>query len=231
MKEGPDIAIIGSLIGDPARANMLGALMNGMALTASELAEVAGITAQTASTHLRKLEDGGLLTQRKQGRHRYFCLADDQVAQVLESLSGLAENKGHKRVRTGPKDPAMRHARVCYDHLAGEVAVQMYDVMAGKSYFQLNHDALILTDSGQEFFQTIGIEVGSLKDQRRPLCKPCLDWSERRTHLAGTLGKSLLDCFLDNRWARREADSRVINFTARGRSALCDLFDLQANSL
>src|SRR6202007_2983981 len=127
MKAGPDIAMVASLVGDPARSNMLTALMTGRALTASELAHQAGVTPQTASSHLAKLEAGGLGGQGKQARPRYYRLSDPDVAAVLEGLEGLAARAGHMRVRTGPKDPALRHARVCYDHLARDLRVQMLD--------------------------------------------------------------------------------------------------------
>ncbi|MEO1607673.1 MAG: winged helix-turn-helix domain-containing protein, partial [Pseudomonadota bacterium] len=127
MREGPDIAHIAALIGDPARANMLTALMSGKALTATELAREAGVTPQTASTHLTKLEQGGLLTLQRQGRHRYFSLATDDVAHVLEALMGIAAGAGYLRSRTGPKDQALRKARVCYNHLAGEMGTDLYD--------------------------------------------------------------------------------------------------------
>ena len=129
MKAGPDIAMVASLVGDPARSNMLTALMSGRALTASELAQEAGITPQTASSHLAKLEAGGLIEPEKQGRHRYYRLTGPDVAGVLEGLAGLAARAGHMRVRTGPKDPALRRARICYDHLAGDLGVQMLDSM------------------------------------------------------------------------------------------------------
>ncbi|MEO0960637.1 MAG: winged helix-turn-helix domain-containing protein, partial [Pseudomonadota bacterium] len=121
MKAGPDIAHIAALIGDPARANMLTALMSGKALTVSELAEEAGVTIQTASSHLSKLDEGGLLRPRKQGRHKYFTLASDDVAHVLEGLMGLAAGSGYLRKRTGPRDAELRRARVCYNHLAGDM--------------------------------------------------------------------------------------------------------------
>lgn len=152
MKEGPDIALLASLIGEPARANMLSALMNGMALTATELANNAGITAQTASSHLKKLKDSGLLKQQKQGRHRYFCLADDEVAVVLETLAGLAERKGHVRVRTGPKDPALKKARVCYSHLAGEMGVHMFDSLVSHNYIKLGQEICSLTQNDEALF-------------------------------------------------------------------------------
>ena len=125
MKEGPDIARIAALIGDPARANMLTALMSGKAVTATELAQEANVTLQTASTHLSKLDEGGLLRPRKQGRHKYFSLANDDVARVLEGLMGLAAGSGHLRSRTGPRDPALRKARVCYNHLAGDLGIRL----------------------------------------------------------------------------------------------------------
>src|SRR5579872_5926046 len=127
MKAGPDIAMVASLVGDPARANMLTALLSGRALTASELSQEAGITPQTASSHLSKLEAGGLIEQDMQGRHRYSRLADPDVGGVLEGLAALAARAGQMRVRTGPKDPALRRARICYDHLAGDLGVQMLD--------------------------------------------------------------------------------------------------------
>src|SRR6202000_1165512 len=129
MKAGPDIALVASLVGDPARCNMLPALMSGRALTASELAQEAGVTPQTASSHLAKLEAGGLVEPEKQGRHRYYRLTDDDVAGVLEGLAGLAARTGHMRVRTGPKDPALRRARICYDHLAGDLGGPMLGSM------------------------------------------------------------------------------------------------------
>ncbi len=134
MKEGPDIALLGSLIGDPARANILTALMSGKALTATELASEAGVTVQTASSHLKKLQDANLLRQRKQGRHRYFTLADDDVGSVLEAMMGLAAKRGLVRTRTGPRDDALRKARVCYNHLAGDLGVAIYDGMVSRGY-------------------------------------------------------------------------------------------------
>ena len=140
MKEGPDIAQIGALVGDPARANMLTALMGGRALTATELAGVAGITLQTASSHLAKLEAGGLVSQRKQGRHRYFALSDDEVGLLLESLMGFAANRGFLRTRPGPKDPALRRARVCYNHLAGDFGVRMLDRLIADGHVVVGGD-------------------------------------------------------------------------------------------
>ncbi|CAN7201228.1 helix-turn-helix domain-containing protein [Rhizobium rhizogenes] len=229
MKEGPDIAQIGALIGDPARANMLTALMGGRALTATELAAAGGITVQTASTHLSKLEAGGLLAQRKQGRHRYFTLADDTVGKLLESIMGFAATRGHLRHRPGPREPALRKARICYDHLAGDYGVRMLDSLIAAGAISSVDDSLRLTEHGETHLTSIGIDVTGLRSTRRPLCRSCLDWSERRAHLAGSLGKALLSSFFDKGWARRMEDSRSILFTSEGERRFLALFPLEAN--
>ncbi|MEO1115939.1 MAG: winged helix-turn-helix domain-containing protein [Pseudomonadota bacterium] len=231
MKEGPDIARIGALIGDPARANILGALLSGKALTATELATEAGITGQTASSHLKKLVEGGLLAQAKQGRHRYYKLAGAEVASVLEAVMGLAARKGHLRVRTGPRDPAMRAARVCYDHLAGDMAVRIFDSMQSRGFLRATRDksGLGLTEQGEAFVCDLGIDVEGLKSSRRPLCRACLDWSERRSHLAGSLGAAFLAKFQNEGWMRRERDSRVIQISPSGHESLVRLFPSQTN--
>jgi DNA-binding transcriptional ArsR family regulator len=227
MKVGPDIAMVASLVGDPARSNMLTALMTGRALTASELAHQAGVTPQTASSHLAKLEAGGLVEQEKQGRHRYYRLADPDVAAVLEGLEGLAARAGHLRVRTGPKDPALRRARVCYDHLAGDLGVQMLDSMKRQRLLRQRKQDVELTAEGSRFLaESLQISADELAHPRRPLCKTCLDWSERRHHLAGTLGAALLNRFTELKWAARDAapGSRVVNFTRQGEKRFAALF-------
>jgi DNA-binding transcriptional ArsR family regulator len=224
MKVGPDIAAIAALLGDPARANMLTALLAGQALTAGELAREAGVTPQTASSHLSKLEAGGMLTQRKQGRHRYYALSGDDVAGVLEALMGLAARTGHTRVRTGPKEPALRRARVCYDHLAGDLAVAMLESLVVRGLVTEAEDSLTLTESGHTFMEALGINLPGLTTSRRPLCKGCLDWSVRRTHLAGALGAALLDRFYSLGWAAREPGSRLVNFSPRGLDAFSQIF-------
>ncbi|MEO1161125.1 MAG: winged helix-turn-helix domain-containing protein [Pseudomonadota bacterium] len=220
MKEGPDIALLGSLIGDPARANILTALMSGKALTASELASEAGVTVQTASSHLKKLQDAHLLRQRKQGRHRYFTLADDEVGSVLEAMMGLAAGRGLVRTRTGPKDEALRKARVCYNHLAGDLGVAIYDGMISRGYLAEASDDVGLTGAGEEFAAKFGVDLAALSKSRRPMCRSCLDWSSRRTHLAGSLGTALLNRFYDLGWASRVDGSRVVKFSARGECLL-----------
>ena len=225
MKNGPTITLIGSLIGDPARANMLTALMDGRALTASELARQAGVTPQTASSHLAKLEAGGLLLPEKQGRHRYFRLNGTEVAYGLEALMGLAAHAGHHRVRTGPKDPAMREARVCYDHLAGDRGVQMFDHLTRRGMISYRGSELALTPKGRRFSEDFGVTLPTDGATRRPLCRVCLDWSVRRNHLAGVLGAALLDRVLELKWARRESDSRVVAFSRNGAEKFDALFE------
>ncbi|MDK3016632.1 ArsR/SmtB family transcription factor [Pseudodonghicola flavimaris] len=224
MKEGPDIARIAALIGDPARANILTALMSGKALTASELAAEAGVGLPTASSHLRKLEDSGLIRLRKSGRHRYFTLSGEEVAQVLEALMGLAAGRGHLRSRTGPKDDALRRARVCYNHLAGEMGVQIYEVMRARGQIAGPADDLLLTASGRDFVAGLGIDLDSLPRSRAPLCRECLDWSARQSHLAGRLGRALLAQFIATGWARRDATGRAVRFTPAGEAAFARAF-------
>ncbi|TPN34628.1 winged helix-turn-helix transcriptional regulator [Mesorhizobium sp. B2-3-3] len=222
MREGPDIARVASLVGDPARANMLSALMGGTALTASELALEAGVSPPTASSHLSKLMEGGLLTLASQGRHRYYGLAGPQVAGMIEAITGVAEAVGPRRVRPGPRDAAMRVARVCYDHLAGEQAVAMLDRLVEKDILLRDDKEIRLGPSAASHFAAIGIDVGARP--RRPVCRACLDWSVRRSHLAGSLGAAILDKILAEKWARREKDSRAVIFSPPGKAAFESVF-------
>lgn len=223
MKEGPDIALLGTLIGDPARANILTALMSGKALTATELSNEAGVTVQTTSSHLKKLESAALIRQRKQGRHRYFTLADTEVAGLLESMMGLAEKRGMLRSQPGPKDGALRKARVCYNHLAGELGVRLFEDLVQAGHLRELDDDVELTDSGRAFVAKFGIDLSGLSKSRRPLCKSCLDWSSRRTHLAGSLGTAFLDRFYELGWAKRVKGSRVVAFSQKGEQHLLKL--------
>lgn len=216
MKHGPDIARIAALIGDPARANILTALMSGKALTASELAAEAGVSAQTASSHLARLSDGALVKEARQGRHKYFTLASDDVAQVLETLMGFAAGQGHLRTRTGPKDAALREARVCYNHLAGTRGIQLYDSLLARDFMRLSGNQPELTEAGQAFVQDLGVDFDQLVKSRAPVCRTCLDWSARRSHLAGSLGRALFKRFEQMGWAYRSKDSRAVKFTGDG---------------
>ena len=211
MKHGPDISKLAAVIGDPARASMLSALMSGKALTSSELAVEGGIGAATASSHLAKLHDAGLVRVRVQGRHRYWTLADAEVADVLETLMGLAA-RTVGRVRTGPKDVAMRKARVCYNHLAGDYGVRLFKALVEKDVIVERDDGLSLSAGSSRFIA----EMGLVLKPERPVCRACLDWSERSTHLAGSLGTALLSRFFDLGWARRDPQTRAVHFTADG---------------
>lgn len=224
MKDGPDIARIAALIGDPARANMLTALMDGRALTASELAGEAGVTLPTASGHLAKLSEGGLLQHRKQGRHKYFALADGDVATVLEALMGLAANRGARRVRPGPKDEALREARVCYNHLAGRMGVQMYQSLLARGLIVEAGEDVTLTEAGADFVTGFGVALDGLSTARAPLCRSCLDWSERRSHLAGSLGRAMLARMEQMGWMARDKEGRAIRVTQKGKAAFAAAF-------
>lgn len=226
MAEQPDIATIASLVGEPSRASILIALMGGRAMTASELSLEADVSPATASAHLAKLTSAGLLTLHKQGRYRYFQLADELVAEMIETLCGVAERHARSGRRTGPRDPAMRRARVCYDHLAGEVGVQVYESLVKRRCLVVGSDGLDLTDAGRGVFESLGVDVEGPTRARRPLCRQCLDWSERRFHLAGGLGAALLSHLLGRRWARRDPGTRAIHFSPTGLGKLTAAFDL-----
>ena len=215
------IATIAALIGDPARANMLSALVDGRALTASELAGAAGVAAPTASGHLARLTAAKLICVERQGRHRYFRLADDDVAGVLEALMGLAERTGATRVHAGPRDAALRASRICYDHLAGARGVALFGDAVGAGLIAGAGD-LVLTDKGRATFTAFGIDLPTLERGRRPMLRPCLDWSERRSHLGGALGAAVLTHLLARGWARRGV-GRVIVITPAGDRALGEL--------
>jgi len=212
----PNISTIAKLIGDPRRGQMLTALMAGKALTATELASEADITAQTASSHLNKLVDGGLLVMRKQGRHKYFQLHDNEVAQLLESLLNVSAKTGVTTIATGPKDPRLKVARICYDHLAGEISVALYDALVANGLLIDSANETYFTDKGLTFFEKLGVDFTELEKRKRPLCKSCLDWSERRNHLAGSLGQWILADLISKGWAQKDLDSRVIEFTDKG---------------
>jgi DNA-binding transcriptional ArsR family regulator len=234
MASNATFARVAALAGDPARAGMLHALMDGRALTASELAGVAGITAQTASSHLARMTAAGLLRVEKQGRHRYHRLASPAVAQMMETIMQVAAGLEPRRPRlaVGPRDDALRAARTCYDHLAGRLGVALADALVAKRYAELTSDGGALTEDGSAFLARIGIDVGSLSAQRgkrsnRVLCRPCLDWSERRLHLAGAVGAALCaHCFAMG-WIRRINGTRAVAITPPGSRVFREEFRAQ----
>jgi DNA-binding transcriptional ArsR family regulator len=225
MNDGPNIARVAAIIGERSRAQVLSVLMADRALTATELAAHAGITKQTLSAHLAKLLDAKLIAVEAQGRHRYFRLAGRDVARLIESLMGVAFRAGAVRLASSPRDPALRKARACYDHLAGEVAVWMHEAMISRGIFLSDANGFALMPAGERWFESLGIHPAALAAQRRNLCRPCLDWGERRHHLAGALGAALLRRIYELRWARPARHSRVVSFTPAGERSLRRLLE------
>jgi DNA-binding transcriptional ArsR family regulator len=216
-RRAPELAAAAALVAEPARARMLSALMGGMALTATELALEAGVAPSTASGHLARLTQARVLTLERQGRHRYYRLLDGDVAEAIEGLMGFAARRSPRR-RPGPADPRLRTARVCYDHLAGELGVWLLDALRARRLLPgADHE---LAPCAGDFFARLGIDVAALRRGRRPLCRLCLDWSERRHHLGGALGAAILGSILAQRWARRDPFGRALLFSAQGERAL-----------
>lgn len=222
MSNNARFAEIAALAGDPGRASMLNGLMDGRALTASELARLAGITAPTASSHLARMIDAGLLQVEKQGRHRYHRLASPAVAQMIESIMRLAAPMtDSKPLRTGPRDAALRAGRTCYDHLAGHLGVSIADALIGDGHLDLGVDAGEMTPSGIRLFEKAGISIEAITAKsNRILCRPCLDWSERRPHLAGAIGAALCSHCFDQGWIRRVEGTRAVSVTPNGQRHL-----------
>jgi DNA-binding transcriptional ArsR family regulator len=234
------LAETAALVGDPARANMLTALMDGRALTAAELARAAGVTPQTASGHLARLTEAGLLAMERQGRHRYHRLASPLVAQMVESIMAVAADLGDAGAgrRTtptvvGPRDQALRRARTCYNHLAGQVAVAMADRMVERGQVDLSPDGGAVTEDGATFLRGLGVDLdaatarASRRGGGRVFCRPCLDWSERRPHIAGAVGAALCQTCLSRGWLRRLDGTRAVRVTPAGQIALGRAFDMR----
>jgi DNA-binding transcriptional ArsR family regulator len=221
------LAEIGAALGDPVRAKMLTQLLDGRALTAGELAFHGGIAAPTASGHLAKLTALGLLALQKQGRHRYYRLASPLVARMLEGVQLVAAVEGPKRHRPpGPADAQLRLARSCYDHLAGRLGVALADALVGGGHVELDGEGGRVTAAGAGFLAGFGLELETLAAGRRCFCRPCLDWSERRPHLAGALGRALAERCLQLGWIRRVKDSRAVAVTPAGRQGFVDRLGL-----
>lgn len=216
MASSNTIASVAALIGDPARANILSALMGGRALTAGELARHAGVTAQTASGHLARLTDAELIAVEKQGRHRYFRIVSEEVAHAIETLSVIAGMGPKRHHPIGPKDEALRRARTCYDHIAGQLGVALAESLQARRFMILSDGAGVITDEGRRFLADFGIDLKPPSSSQRPLCRMCLDWSERRHHIAGRLGAALLSRSLELKWIERTPDSRALEITRAG---------------
>lgn len=229
-----EFAITAALMGDPVRAQILGALMDGRALTASELTRIAGVAPQTASGHLARLADGGLISATKLGRFRYFRISSPSVAHVIEHLWALSGElasirDGLRSIHVGPRDPRLRLVRTCYDHLAGSLAVEMADSMIERGYLEMSLDGAILSEHGLMFLRDLGCDLdGSQSRATRVFCLPCLDWSERKPHLSGAVGAALCRACFDRHWLKRVDDGRVVSITPAGAKALKSAFPLKA---
>lgn len=224
------IAEVAAAVGEPARAAMLAALMDGRALTATELAGVAAITPQTASGHFSRLTSVGLIIAEKQGRHRYHRLASAEVARMIESVMQIAGGVTiiRRPLRVGPKDAALRRARTCYDHLAGVLGVSIADALRASGAVEIDGDAAVLSESGRTQMQALGIlHHGNDPRGNRPVCRPCLDWSERRPHLAGALGAAICNHALDQAWVRRRTGTRALEITPAGRIGFRQAFGVE----
>jgi DNA-binding transcriptional ArsR family regulator len=210
------IAEIAALAGDPARANILTALLDGRAMTATELAYAARVTPQTTSAHLAKLVEASLITATPSGRHRYFRLASPKVAQMLESIVAVA---GDNRPRFRPlsrQAAKLRAARVCYDHLAGQLGVRIAEAMVARGYLVLEDDGGRITEAGTRYLWDLGIDTRIAGKGRRYLCRACLDWTERRPHIGGAIGAALAERWLALGWITRAKDSRAVTVTPSG---------------
>lgn len=226
MSSPAEMAAAAALVGDPARAAMLWALMDGRALSAGELACAAGVTPQTASGHLAQLAEAGFIVVNPAGRRRYHQLASPMVARLIESLMAFTTPKRRLQLTVGPRQAALRRARTCYDHLAGEVAVGIADRMQARGQLEISHDGAALTPEGEGFLRSLGLDLDASRAARRVFCRPCLDWSERRLHLAGAVGAALCTLSLERGWFRRAASGRALEITPRGVSVLRETFDV-----
>jgi DNA-binding transcriptional ArsR family regulator len=220
------IAEVAALVGDPARANILAALMGGRALTAGELVYAAGVSPQTTSGHLGKLAEGRLIACVKQGRHRYYRIATPRVAEMLEGIMAVVADAPPRHRPPSKLDDAMRTARTCYDHFAGKLGVGLTDVLCARGHLTLGEDGGEVTESGVAFLQELGIDLVVARQRRRVFCRPCLDWTERRLHLGGSIGAALAQRCFDLKWLERMRGSRALVVTPRGHRGLRDVFGL-----
>jgi DNA-binding transcriptional ArsR family regulator len=228
-----EMAEVSSLIGDVSRANILAALMDGRALTALELSLAARVTPQTTSSHLAKLLNANLLAVEKQGRHRYYRLASPQVAQTLETIMALTSRGPTRHRAKSQVDDELRAARMCYDHVAGVLGVGISDALIRRGHIVFEGDAGEVTESGREFFADLGIGLTAPVKSRRIFCRPCLDWSERRPHLAGHVGAKIAAFCLEQNWLTRKNDSRALTISRPGMKMLQRSFgaDVENSSL
>jgi DNA-binding transcriptional ArsR family regulator len=217
------LAGVAALLGEPARTRILTALLTGCALTAKELAYVAGVTAPTASSHLSRLVAGQLLVMEKHGRCHYYRLTSAEVARAIEGLMTVASAPDKSWPRNQRIEPALREARMCYDHLAGRLGVSLCDMMLRSKYLVLFEGGGELTGAGTRFLARLGVDLEQVRGAKRRYCRACLDWTERRHHVSGAVGAALAEVFLEHRWVARWPASRALMITAGGRKKLLDL--------
>jgi len=227
MGINPNMAEIGSLLGETSRATMLASMMDGRFHTASELAYMAAIKPQTASFHLAKLVEGKLVRVEKQGRHRYFQLAGEEIAQLLESFLAISPPPEVRSLKQSSQMKLLQDARTCYDHLAGKLGVQLTESLLNAGFLKLEEKQFLITDEGTQFFTDFGLDLDDLKRKRRSFSHACLDWSERRYHLAGALGKGMLTRFLSLGWVTRVPSIRAIKVTEKGRAGFKEVFKFE----
>jgi DNA-binding transcriptional ArsR family regulator len=227
MSNAPQMAEVAALVGDPARANILCALLGGRALTATELAFAAGVTPQTTSGHLGKLAAARLLVLMKQGRHRYYRLAGPHVGQMLESIMNVALEGPPRFQPKSHLDDELRHARTCYDHIAGTLGVGLADRLIEHEHVILGDEAGEVTAAGAEFLGKLGVDLSHARSKRRVFCRPCLDWTERRPHIGGAVGAALASRCFELKWIERVRDGRALTITPAGRRGLLEHFALQ----
>ncbi len=219
---------VAALVGDTARATMLAALMGGQALTSSELAALAGVSRPTASEHLAKLVGARLLAVTQKRRNRYYRIASPLVARMLESIKAVAAIETPVRYRPrSAQDDALRFARTCYDHLAGTLGVAIADALAAKKYLVLSEEGGAVTPAGARFLKTFGVALTAKSSGRRIFCRACLDWSERRYHVAGLVGAEIWRRCLELGWVSRQRGTRAVRLTAAGRRGLREAFGVQ----
>jgi DNA-binding transcriptional ArsR family regulator len=226
MSVAPQIAEVAALVGDPARANILCALLGGRAVTASELAFAAHVSPQTASEHLAKLLAARLVAVMKQGRHRYYRLAGPHVGLMLESIMNVALVGPPRFQPRSQADDAVRRARTCYDHLAGVLGVGIADRLIERAFVILGDEAGEVTADGAGFLADLGVDLSAASTKRRVFCRPCLDWTERRPHIGGAVGAAIASRCFALRWIERIGSSRALTVTAAGRRGLTDAFGL-----
>ena len=226
MSNAPQMAEIAALVGDPARANILCALLVGRALTATELACAAGVTPQTASGHLGRLLAARLLVLMKQGRHRYYRLAGPQVAQMLESIMNVALAAPPRFQPRSRLDDQLREARTCYDHIAGRLGVALADRMTEHELIILGDEAGEVTPAGADLLSRLGVDLSAARARRRVFCRPCVDWTERRPHIGGAVGAALASRCFELKWIERLRDTRALTITPAGRRGLLEAFQL-----